>query len=306
MGHAIEVIGLTKEYPNGKRANDGLDLYVNEGETVGIIGPNGSGKTTLMRQLLGLLRPTTGTIRLLGRDIGRCPQEVKGLVGYSPQAPLFFPSLTVEETMTYVLRMRGWARKTIKDRVSEALEAMGLTALSKTMGYQLSPGMRKLLLLGMTVFQETPILVLDEPTSMVDVLNKSRVWQLLSSMENKTIFLSSHDLNEVRELCGRAYLMVSGRIVIEGSPQVMSTSLNLPAEIRFIPGDVDRAEAILTARTSRFHRSGVLFNAEFDRLQECVDCLKDLSDSIGLRYIFFEGPSFEKVAIRLMEDRSNG
>jgi ABC-2 type transport system ATP-binding protein len=183
---------------------------------------------------------------------------------------------------------------------------MGLTDLSKTLGYQLSLGMIKRLLLGMTVFQETPIMVLDEPTSMVDVLSKSKIWKLLSSMENKTIFLASHDLNEVRELCGRAYVMVNGRIVIEGSPQVISASLNLPAEIRFIPEDVDEAEAILKARASRFHKSGVVFTVEFDRLQECVDCLKDLSDSIGLRYVFLEGPSFEKVAIRLMEGHSNG
>jgi ABC-2 type transport system ATP-binding protein len=256
--------------------------------------------------MLGLLKPTMGTIRLMGWDIGRYPQAVKGLVGYSPQHPLTYTSLTVGETMTYVLRMHGWDRKDIKNRVSEALETMGLTAFSTTLGYQLSPGMRKLLLLGMAIFQETPILVLDEPTSMVDALNKARIWKLLSSLENKTIFLSSHDLNEVRELCDRTYLMVNGEIVIEGSPQVVSTSLNLPAEVQFIPEDVDAAEMILTARAGRFHRSGMLFTVEFDRLQECVACLKDLSDSIGLRYVFFEGPSFEKVVIRLMEDRSNG
>ena len=97
MDKVLDVVNVTKIYPNGKKANAGINLEVYKGEIIGLIGPNGAGKTTLLRQILGLLKPTEGSITLLGKDIVKDPSIIKQEVGFEPQYPLYFPSLTVEE-----------------------------------------------------------------------------------------------------------------------------------------------------------------------------------------------------------------
>lgn len=301
VGTQIEVRDLTKIYATGKKANDCVNLHVNEGEIVGVIGPNGAGKTTLIRQLLGLLKPTAGSILLGGQDVIRHPTMISQMVGYVPQLPLRFPSLTVEETIKYVLRMRGHKGADLNQRVGKALETSGLTAMAHVMGYQLSAGMAKLLLFAMAYCQDTPVLILDEPTSMVDIANKMRIWRALSSENQKTVLLASHDLTEVRHLCHRAYIMVNGRVAVQGTPQEISASLDLPVEARFIPNDMQATETILLSRGTRYSKSAALITAEFSSLKECLDTLHSLADEVGLSYVSFEGPSFEKAVVHLME-----
>ena len=107
MKKIINIENLTKVYPNGKRANDNITMFVRKGEIVGLIGPNGAGKTTLIRQILGLLKPTKGKIEVMGVDVSKKPEKIRGIVGYVPQYPLYYPSLTVEEILHYILLMKG-------------------------------------------------------------------------------------------------------------------------------------------------------------------------------------------------------
>lgn len=138
--NVIEIDNLTKVYPDGTKANDGISIRVRKNEIVGIIGPNGAGKTTLIRQLLGLLKPTEGSIRVMGRDIVNNPDIVKRTLAYVPQYPLSFPSLRVEEVLEYVLRMRGESISPAEmgKRISGVLELLGLSGAAKFFGYQLS------------------------------------------------------------------------------------------------------------------------------------------------------------------------
>jgi len=307
MDHAVEVTCLRKVYPNGTRANDGLDLRICEGETVAVIGPNGAGKTTLIRQLLGLIRPTSGNITVLGRDISANPRLVKGLVGYVPQIPLSFPALTVDETIGYVLRMSRCRPQEVRHRVTQTLELVGLAGMARMLGYQLSPGMVKLVLLGMALCQAHPLLVLDEPTAMVDIINRARIWKALASAGGRTILLASHDLGEVRELCDRAYVVVGGRVIAEGSPQALSASLPMGAEARFIPVHGDGAARLLAERGLEFRRTGdEVFSVEFDQLDRCIEFAKELSDRCGLRYLQVEGPSFARAIVQMMEGGGHG
>ena len=145
----INVKNLTKIYPNGKKANDSLNIQVNMGESVGIIGPYGAGKTTLVRQMLGLLKPSEGYIEILGKNVAREPKSVKGKVGYVPQNPLCFPSLTVEEVITAVIKLSG--KGSIRERAMQVIEMVGLKGMEKNKGYQLSSGSLKLLLMAMAL-----------------------------------------------------------------------------------------------------------------------------------------------------------
>jgi len=138
MEEVLNVANVSKIYPSGKKANDGINLKVKDGEIVGIIGPNGAGKTTLLRQVLGLLKPTGGVISILGEDISLNPLIIKKEVGYVPQYPLYFPSLTVEETIGFALRLRGIKGESLTSKLSEIIDFLNLGQVKKYYGYQLS------------------------------------------------------------------------------------------------------------------------------------------------------------------------
>lgn len=301
MKKAIKITNLTKIYPNGKKANDNLNITVDEEEIVGIIGPNGAGKTTLIRQMLGLLKPTQGKIEIMDQDISCKPDIIKREVGYAPQLPLYFPSLTVEEVVELVLKLRGYRKKELKRKVIETLNATGLDKVRKFSGYQLSSGLKKLLLIAIALCQEPSIVILDEPTAMVDIVNRVRIWQMLSKLKNRSIFLASHNLNEVKVICNRVYILVSGKIVAEGSPEEISTLMKMPVEINFIPHDVRKVKQILSSKKIVFRENNSVFNVTFERLSAGIDFVKEVNDSAGLNYIHLESPSFEKTVIKIME-----
>ncbi|WP_457750665.1 ATP-binding cassette domain-containing protein [Thermococcus sp.] len=163
--NVIEIYNLTKVYPDGTKANDRISINVGKNEIVGIIGPNGAGKTTLIRQLLGLLKPTEGSIKVMGEDIMANPDVIKETLAYVPQYPLSFPSLRIEEVLEYVLRMRNGniSPAEMREKISEVLSLLGLTGASKFFGYQLSGGMRSLSCSPWLLFRSSPFSCLTSP-----------------------------------------------------------------------------------------------------------------------------------------------
>jgi len=294
MTALIEVVDLTKVYPNGVKANDGLTLNVREGEIVGLIGPNGAGKTTLIRQLLGLLTPTKGQIRVLGRDVVKHPHAIKGLVGYVPQAPLYYPSLTVEEVVSFVLRFRNYKGADLRRRVWETLELVGLQQSARLAGYQLSRGLMKLVLLAMALCQQPPLLLLDEPTAMVDVEKKSRVWEAIQASGARGILLASHDIKEVQDYCSRIYFMVGGVFLAEGPPHEVAALAQLPTVITLVPQDPESAKSFLASVGATFHTIGEMIEVMCDDLTEGLKCVQDIQRVSGLRYLHVEAPSLER------------
>jgi ABC-2 type transport system ATP-binding protein len=291
----IKISGLTKIYPNGVRANDGVNLSAHRGEIVGIIGPNGAGKTTLIRQLLGLLKPTEGKIEVLGFDIGEEPNNARELIGYVPQMPLYYPALTTEEVIQFVLRFKGYKRGAIITKVRETLELVGLEPMAKLSGYQLSHGSMKLLLLAIAMCRNPAVLVLDEPTAMVDVTKKFRTWRLLRALKDKVILLASHDMYEVKELCDKVYFMAEGRIVARGPPDEITASIKLPVEIAFSPSDATEAEveSLLSAEKVPFEKEGTFFKVSFEELCEGIAFVERINKCFELGYLHLEAPNFE-------------
>ncbi|BAD86350.1 ABC-type multidrug transport system, ATPase component [Thermococcus kodakarensis KOD1] len=296
--NVIEIDNLTKVYPDGTKANDGISIRVRKNEIVGIIGPNGAGKTTLIRQLLGLLKPTEGSIRVMGRDIVNNPDIVKRTLAYVPQYPLSFPSLRVEEVLEYVLRMRGESISPAEmgKRISGVLELLGLSGAAKFFGYQLSGGMKKSLLLAMAIIQELPVLVLDEPTSMVDIVTKHRLWDVIRNSNREGILLASHDMNEVKALCDRVYLLVYGKIVTSGTPADIVSMVKMPTEVRLIPGR-EIPQSILP---KEHKKRGDLYELAFDTLEDALRTVDAILKSAGVSYLEIESPSFENLVINLI------
>ena len=296
--NVVEINNLTKVYPDGTKANDRISIKVGKNEIVGIIGPNGAGKTTLIRQLLGLLKPTEGSIKVMGKDILENPDVIKRALAYVPQYPFSFPSLRVEEVLEYILRMRNEdiPETEMKGRISEVLNLLGLSGASKFFGYQLSGGMRKSLLLAMALVQELPVLVLDEPTSMVDIVTKHRLWEAIMNSNREGILLASHDMNEVKALCDRVYLLVHGKIVASGTPADIVSMIKMPTEVRLIP----QREIPSSILPKEHRKRGNLYELAFDTLEKALETVEAINRSVGVSYLEIESPSFENLVINLI------
>ena len=219
----IAVDGLVHVYPEGKvRAIDGVDLRIGPGERVALIGQNGSGKTTLVRHLNGLLRPTAGTVRLDGTDaasltVAQLAARV-GLVFQDPDRQIF--SGSVRSEVEFGARNVGLRDSSRHAAVAKALRATGLDGEEATNPYDLGGARRKLLALASVLAMETPVLILDEPTTGQDASGVERVREIVESVTTagRTVIAISHDMRFVAEAFERVVVMRAGRVILDGSP----------------------------------------------------------------------------------------
>jgi len=220
MGAAIEVDGLVKRY-RGKLAVDGVSLSVGEGEAFGYVGPNGAGKTTTIRCLLGLIRPTGGVIRVLGRDVASDLRGVLAEVGHLPGEFGLWPQLTGGECLDYL----GALQRRPPVRRGELCDRLELSQADLRRQVRLySRGMRQKIGI-VQAFQHQPrVLVLDEPTEGLDPVMKERFVGLLAEHRaaGGTTFLSSHILAEVEQTTERVAVLRAGRVVRTGATADLS------------------------------------------------------------------------------------
>ncbi|MEX0846456.1 MAG: ABC transporter ATP-binding protein [Ilumatobacteraceae bacterium] len=218
---ASEVVrtrGLTKEFAGGLVAVDGIDLQVRQGDLFGFLGPNGAGKTTTIRMLLGLTKPTSGSIEVLGHDVARHAHDALQGVGTLVEGPAFYPYLSgTRNLIIFDGAGAGGARRTRRTRVREVIERVGLTDVGDRPVKAYSLGMRQRLGLASALLRTPRLLVLDEPTNGLDAqgIHELRTMFVDLVRDGTTIMLSSHLLAEVELICTRAAMMSSGRIVAQ-------------------------------------------------------------------------------------------
>ncbi|NHC16563.1 ABC transporter ATP-binding protein, partial [Motilibacter sp. E257] len=207
---------LTKRYGR-VTAVDGIGLDVREGDRYGFLGPNGSGKTTTVRMLLGLVYATSGEIELLGRPVPRAAKEVLPSVGAMVEGPAFPRGLSGRAALRWIDAAGGGGRRTRRARVEQALDRVGLGAVDGRAVKAYSLGMRQRLGLAAALLQRPRLLVLDEPTNGLDPQGIREIRDLLTELNGQgtTVFLSSHLLAEVEELCTRVGVVSSGRLVAQ-------------------------------------------------------------------------------------------
>jgi ABC-type multidrug transport system ATPase subunit len=205
--------GLTKRYPNGIIAVDGLDLVVRRGEVYGFLGPNGAGKTTTLRMLLGLIRPTAGSATVAGGSPGTPASLTK--VGAIVEAPAFYPYMTGYDNLRLLAIYCGVPVK----RVDSALDAVELTPRARHKFSTYSMGMKQRLGIAAALLKEPEVLILDEPTNGLDPQGMADVRNLITQLGqgDRTVLVSSHLLGEVEQMCTRIGVIRKGKLVAEGT-----------------------------------------------------------------------------------------
>jgi ABC-2 type transport system ATP-binding protein len=216
--NAIEVRGLTRRFGAFVAVSD-LTFDVRQGEIFGFLGSNGAGKSTTIRMLCGLLRPTAGTARVGGIDVGRDPEAVKQRIGYMSQRFSLYEKLTVDQNINFFGGIYGLSDERLAARRAFVLDMAGLGDRESTLTHDLSAGWRQRLSLGCAILHEPPIVFLDEPTSGVDPLSRRRFWRLIKELARggTTVLVTTHYLDEA-EHCDRIAIIHAGRLAALGTP----------------------------------------------------------------------------------------
>jgi len=222
----IDIREVTKNFGDFK-AVDKVSFSVKAGEAFAILGPNGAGKSTLIRCILGTL-DFEGEIRLNNLDIKENRKKAKALVGYVPQEPQFYDMTTIE-----VLNFFGSIRRVNKERIERVLHLVGLKEHVIKSTSALSGGMRQRLSFGIALLSDSPVLILDEPTSNLDAYARADLLRLIKKFktEGKTVLFSSHRLDEVEFLADRVLVMKSGKIILESTPHKLGEVLGLKSKL---------------------------------------------------------------------------
>ena len=191
----------------------GLDLEVARGDVFGLIGPNGSGKSTTIKMILGLIRPTKGTVRLFGLDPRA--KAARARLGYLPELSHLHPFLTAEETVAYYAGLSGMKRRDARERVDELLEEMKLSHVRRRTVGGFSKGMARRVAIAAALVASPELLVLDEPTSGLDPIGTREVKDMIARLSagGMTVLLTSHQLFDVQDVCNRVAVVSEGRKV---------------------------------------------------------------------------------------------
>src|SRR3989454_8849351 len=235
MSLAIETHRLTR-YFDGFCAVDGIELRVERGTFYGFLGPNGAGKSTTIKMLTGLLAPSGGEVRVLGKDRLQPRQalEVKRRVGVVPEDLALFDNLTAREYLTFIGRMYLVPRPTIQQRIDELLPLLGLEGEEKKLTLEYSHGMKKKLALAAALLPNPDLLFLDEPFEGVDAITSRVIRDMLTGYVGRgsTVFLTSHVLDIVEKLCTHVGIIAKGKLVEQASLEQLRSGSSL--EDRFL------------------------------------------------------------------------
>jgi len=218
----------------GKRAVDGLNLSVNQGEVFGFLGPNGAGKTTTMNVLLGFINATSGDAYLFGTTV-REP-IARQRIGYLPELTYYYKFLSAEELLRFYARIFKIRKTETERRIDQVLKLVELEHARKRQIKTYSKGMQQRVGLAQALINDPDLLILDEPTSGLDPIGRMKVREIIQRLktEGKTVFFSSHELGEVETVCDRVAILDQGRLKLEGRVSDLAEKHQLSLEQLFL------------------------------------------------------------------------
>ncbi len=215
----IEVSGLTKYYGHTRAIYD-LSFRIESGQIAGFLGLNGAGKTTALKILAGYLLPTSGTVRIDGKDLIAEPGALRSRIGFLPENPPLYPEMTVRGYLEYLGRLRGRSAGWLEPRIAEVLEMTALTDRADHAIETLSLGFRKRVGIAQAIVHDPALVILDEPISGLDPVQIVEMRHLIRSLGGKhTILISSHILTEVEETCDHVLMLDEGELIAQGSEE---------------------------------------------------------------------------------------
>ncbi len=240
---ALTITGISKTYPNGVKALKNLSLTIGN-NMFGLLGPNGAGKSTLMRTVATLQDPDSGTIFLDGIDVLKEKNAVRKVLGYLPQEFGVYPKLSALDMLTHLAVLKGIASKTErKDIVDTLLKQTNLWDARKKALSTYSGGMKQRFGIAQALLANPKLIIVDEPTAGLDPAERNRFLNLLSSIaSNVTVILSTHIVDDVRELCPRMAIIASGEVLLEGSPAESLDALKGRIWSKVVPTDAEVLE----------------------------------------------------------------
>ena len=244
---AISARGLTKRFDDFT-AVDKVEFDVHPGEIFGFLGPNGSGKTTTIRMTLGLMRPSQGSIEVLGMPVDGDTTEIRPRVGYMSQRFSLYNDLTVLQNLQFYGKAYGLSNSALDSRIQEALEMSGLVGRERTKTRDLSGGWRQRLSLSAAILHRPEILFLDEPTAGVDPISRRVFWDLLYRQvaSGVTVFVTTHYMDEA-EHCHRLAFIQRGKLIAYGSPEEIKREKMVGQVLEIEPSDAIQTIQILRA-----------------------------------------------------------
>jgi ABC-2 type transport system ATP-binding protein len=220
---------LTKRYPHqATPANDDLSLQIRQGEIFGLLGDNGAGKSTLVKQLVNLVRPTSGKLHFMGQPLHDNPLRVPQMVGYMPQDGLAFNSITLGEALYFTAHLRGLSRRDATQERDRLLELWHIEKYRDRTPTQLSGGQRRLMQMAVTMAGAPPILILDEPTNDLAPERRKELWDILRQQHRDhgtTIIFITHDAIEAEKIIQRVGIMQNGKLLVVGKPSELKAQV---------------------------------------------------------------------------------
>ena len=221
--YAIQTTGLVKRYKT-LTAVDSLELQIRQGELFALLGVNGAGKTTVIKMLSCLATPTEGDALVGGHSITKDAEQVKRLIGVSPQETAVAPNLTVKENLELICGIHGFSKEKMESKVRELCGQFALDAVLKRKAGKLSGGWQRRVSIAMALIGEPKILFLDEPTLGLDVIARHDLWDVIRSLKGRiTVILTTHYMEEAQELSDRIGIMKDGRLLATGTAEELKT-----------------------------------------------------------------------------------
>ena len=231
----LVVRNLNKRYGAGPYANRDISLTAHLGEMLGILGPNGAGKTTLVRQITTELLPTSGCIRVFGVDVVSDPIGAKNLMGVVPQEAQLFELLTVQETLRVFGKLRGLSSSDSRRRADELLSDLRLAEFRNITNIKLSGGLKRRVMVGISMIANPGLIVLDEPTTGLDPQSRREMWDLMRDYKERgaTILMTTHYMEEAETLCDRVGIISQGRMLALDTVANLRSSRGFDFKISF-------------------------------------------------------------------------
>jgi ABC-2 type transport system ATP-binding protein len=299
----FRVEDLVKVFPpDTTRANDGITLEVSAGEVYGLLGPNGAGKSTMVKQVMGLLKPTSGSISLGAYDLVADPAAARQLCSYLPQAQMPIDSFKVREAIEIAGLIRGADAADTRRRTDALLAALDIEEWSETFGARLSGGVRRLVGFAMATIRPGPIVFLDEPTNDVDPLRRRLLWERIRAVatEGSAVFLVTHNVLEAEKSVDRLAVISEGRLIAQGTPSSLKAEDRgcMRMLIMLVPGAPDPVQPGFVVSSTRVGHNLATVIAEHD-VGKAIEWAQGLIASSQAEEYALGATSLEDVYIRL-------
>lgn len=289
----IEFKNVTKTYSNGYTANKNISFTVKKGDIVGIVGPNGSGKTTLIRQLFRLLETTDGEITVDGKN------DYMDLIAYVPQFAAIYPYLTVVETIDVNLRYMGYGKEVRKNKIDEVINILEMENIRNVYTYMLSGGQRKLLGFACGIASDKPYLILDEVTSMVDIVTKEKIWSVIKKLKSeKGIILASHDMTEVKQNCNEIVVLKNGNMIYQGKPEDIKTDF---CRCNLISENNEKLICFIKEKNCKYELMENVVSVITDTLDEMLKLVNDINSVTKITKFECEHPAFYEGVMKIVK-----